>query len=134
MIGRRWPFHLLVASTLAAAACVLDLGTKWAAVAAATDAVRFHHRPPAQLLPFVVVGLALLAATSLAGSAPLDVAAGVLAGGAFGNIASAFVWREGIPDFIPLYGVLLNAGDLAIAVGVAGLLAVSLVLGRRELA
>jgi hypothetical protein len=132
-LGVRWRLHLALAATVAAAACLLDLASKWAATAAATDEVRFNLRPPAQLVPFVAVALALLIASSLAGSAPLDVAAGVLAGGAFGNIASALVWRQGIPDFIPAHGVLLNGADLTMAVGIAGLVAVSLVLGRREL-
>jgi lipoprotein signal peptidase len=133
MIGCRWRFHLAVASAVATAVCLLDLGSKWAATSAAVETLRFNHRPPVQLVPFVAVALALLAATSLAGSAPLDLATGVLAGGAFGNIASALLWGEGIPDFIPAHGVLLNAADLAMAVGVAALVAVALVLGRREL-
>ena len=133
-LGVRWRFHLAVAATVAAAVCLLDLASKWAATAAALDEIRFNPRPPAQLVPFVAVALALLVAGSLAGSAPLDVAAGVLAGGAFGNIASALVWRQGIPDFIPAHGVLLNGADLAMALGIGGLVAVSLLLAGREAA
>jgi predicted ABC-type sugar transport system permease subunit len=129
----RWPLHLGLTATAAAAACLLDLGTKWAATTSSLDRVRFNDRPPGQLVPFLAVVIALLVATSLAGSVPLDLAAGLLAGGAIGNIASALVWREGIPDFIPAYGVLLNVGDLAMALGIAGLLTVSLTLARREL-
>ena len=132
-LGVRWRFHLALAATVAVTACLLDLASKWAATAAALDEVRFNPRPPAQLVPFVAVAVALLVAGSLTGSGPLDVAAGVLAGGAFGNIASALLWRQGIPDFIPAYSVLLNGADLAMAVGIAGLFAVSLALGRREL-
>ena len=125
-------FHLGLAATVAAAACALDLTSKWAATASSFESVRFNQRPPFQLLPFLAVALALLVATSLAGSTPLDVAAGALAGEAVANIASTFVWRQGIPDFIPAHGVLLNLGDLTIAVGVAGLVGVSLVLACRE--
>jgi lipoprotein signal peptidase len=132
VLGLRWRVHLALTTTTAALVALLDLGSKWAATAAAYS-VRFDHRPPVQLLPFVAVALALLAATSLAGSRPLDLAAGVLAGGALGNIASAVVWRQGIPDFIPAHGVLLNAADLSIAVGLVALVAVALVLARREL-
>ena len=123
-----------MASAMAALACALDLVTKWAVTRSAAEAVRFNPRPPAQLVPFVALAVLLLVATALAGSTPLDVAAGALAGGAFGNIASAFMWRQGIPDFIPARGVLLNGADLTIAVGVAGLVAVSLLLARREAA
>ena len=133
-LGVRWPFHLALGSTVAAAACGLDLGSKWAATSAAVESVRFNPRPPALLVPFVAVALLLLVATSLAGSTPLDLAAGVLAGGAFGNIASAFAWRRGIPDFIPAHGVLLNGADLAMAAGIGGLVTVALLLAGREAA
>ena len=133
MLGLRWRVHLALTATTAAFVALLDLGSKWAATAGSAPSVRFDHRPPAQLLPFVAVALALLAATSLAGSRPLDLAAGVLAGGALGNIASTVVWRQGIPDFIPAHGVLLNAADLSIAAGLVALVAVALALARREL-
>jgi lipoprotein signal peptidase len=133
-LGVRWRGHLALASGVAAVACALDLATKWAATSGALDTVRFHPRPPAELAPFVAVVVLLLVATSLAGSRALDLAAGVLAGGAFGNIASAFVWRRGIPDFIPAHGILLNGADLAMAVGVGGLVTVALLLSGREAA
>ena len=131
MLGLRWPVHLALTATTAALVALLDLGSKWAATASA-EGVRFDHRPPTQLLPFVTVALALLAATSLAGSRPLDLAAGILAGGALGNIASTVVWRRGIPDFIPAHGVLVNAADLSIAAGLVALVAVALGLALRE--
>ena len=132
MLGLRWPVHLALTATTAALVALLDLGSKWAATAGSASTVRFDHRPPAQLLPFVAVALALLAATSLAGSRPLDLAAGLLAGGALGDIASTVLWRRGIPDFIPAHGLLLNAADLSIAVGLVALVGVALVLARRE--
>jgi hypothetical protein len=131
-LGVRWGFHLVLAGSTAAVVCVLDLGSKWVATEGRLDTLRFNQRPTALLVPFLVVALALLVATSVAGSGPLDLAAGTLAGGAFGNIASVLVWREGIPDFIPAGGVLLNGGDLAIAVGLTGLIAASLVMAGRE--
>jgi hypothetical protein len=133
-LGVRWRAHLALATGVAAAACALDLATKWAATSGALDTVRFNPRPPAELAPFALVVVLLLVATSLAGSRPLDLAAGVLAGGAFGNIASAFAWRRGIPDFIPAHGVLLNGADLAMAVGIGGLATVALLLAGREAA
>jgi Signal peptidase (SPase) II len=133
-LGVRWRAHLALATGVAAVGCALDLVTKWAATSGALGTVRFNPRPAAQLAPFLVVVALLLVATSLAGSAPLDLATGVLAGGAFGNILSAFAWRQGIPDFIPAHGVLLNGADLAIAVGVGGLVTVALVLTGREAA
>jgi len=133
-LGERWPIHLCLAAAAATATCLFDLATKWGATGAAVATLRFHDRPTAELLPFVVIVAALLVTTSLAGSPALDLAAGLVAGGAFGNIASAFLWRRGIPDFIPAHGSLLNVGDVAMAVGVAGLVAVSLLLARRELA
>ena len=130
----RWRAHFALATGVAAFACTLDLATKWAATAGAFESVRFNPRPPAELAPFIAVVVLLLLATSLAGSRPLDLAAGVLAGGAFGNIASAFAWRRGIPDFIPAHGVLLNGADLAMAVGIGGLVTVALLLAGREAA
>jgi lipoprotein signal peptidase len=131
VLGVRWPVHFALTATTAALVVLLDLGSKWAATASVAG-VRFDHRPPTQLLPFVAVALALLAAASLAGSRPLDLAAGLLAGGALGNIASTVLWRRGIPDFIPAHGFLLNAADLSIAVGLVALVGVALVLARRE--
>ena len=128
----RWRVHLALTATTAALVALLDLGSKWVATAGSAHNLRFDHRPLAQLLPFAALALALLAATSLAGSRPLDLAAGVLGGGALGNIASTVVWRRGIPDFIPAHGVLLNAADLSIAVGLVALVAVALVLARCE--
>jgi hypothetical protein len=133
-LGVRWRVHLALATGVAAFACALDLATKWAATTRGLDTVRFNPRPPAELAPFVAVVVLLLLFTSLAGSRPLDLAAGVLAGGAFGNIASAFAWRRGIPDFIPAHGVLLNGADLAMAIGIGGLVAVALLLAGREAA
>jgi hypothetical protein len=130
----RWRAHLALATGVAALACALDLATKWVATTGGLDTVRFNPRPPAELAPFALVVVLLLVFTSLAGSRPLDLAAGVLAGGAFGNIASAFAWRRGIPDFIPAHGVLLNGADLAMAVGIGGLVAVALLLAAREAA
>ena len=133
-LGVRWRAHLALAAGVAALACALDLTTKWAATAGALETVRFNPRPPAQLAPFALVVVLLLVATSLAGSTRLDLAAGVLAGGAFGNIASAFAWRRGIPDFIPARGVLLNGADLAMAAGIGSLVIVALLLAGREAA
>ena len=133
-LGVRWRPHLALATGVAALACALDLASKWAVTSAAFETVRFNPRPPGQLAPFVAVVALLLVATSLAGSTPLDLVAGVLAGGAFGNIASAFAWRRGIPDFIPAHGVLLNGADLAMALGIGGLVVVSLLLAGREAA
>ena len=133
-LGVRWRVHLALATGVAALACALDLATKWVATTGGLDTVRFNPRPPAELAPFALVVVLLLVFTSLAGSRPLDLAAGVLAGGAFGNIASAFAWRRGIPDFIPAHGVLLNGADLAMAVGIGGLVAVALLLAAREAA
>lgn len=130
-LGLRRRSHLGITTATAAFVCLVDLGSKWAATAGSIETVRFNHRAALPLLPFVVVALALLVATSFAGSAQLDLAAGALAGGALGNVASAFLWR-GIPDFIPAQGVLLNGGDLAMAVGIAGVVVVSLALARRE--
>jgi hypothetical protein len=134
LLGVRWRAHLALATGVAALACALDLATKWAATAGALETVRFNPRPPAQLAPFALVVVLLLIATSLAGSTSLDLAAGILAGGAFGNIASAFAWRRGIPDFIPAHGVLLNGADLAMAAGIASLVIVALLLAGREAA
>ena len=47
--------------------------------------------------------------------------------GAAGSIPS-------IPDFIPAHGVLLNGADLAMAVGIGGLVTVALLLAGREAA
>jgi hypothetical protein len=133
-LGVRWRAHLALATGVAAFACALDLATKWVATTGGLDTVGFNPRPPAELAPFALVVVLLLVFTSLAGSTPLDLAAGVLAGGAFGNIASAFAWRRGIPDFIPAHGVLLNGADLAMAAGIGGLVAVALLLAAREAA
>jgi hypothetical protein len=133
-LGVRWRSHLGLAAGVAGLACALDLASKWAATSGALETVRFNPRSPAQLAPFAAVVVLLLVATSLAGSTPLDLAAGVLAGGALGNIASAFAWRRGIPDFIPAHGVLLNGADLAMAAGIGGLVTVSLLLAVREAA
>jgi lipoprotein signal peptidase len=89
----------------------------------------FHHpRAPAELLLIAVLGLAVLVAVPRAPSLALSLAGGIATGGAFGNLASALVWRAGIPDPIVRGTYAFNLADVALVLGDAALLTTALVI------
>ena len=119
MIARR----RLFAAAVAASVLIIDLTHE------ALAPTPFHHpRAPAALLLIAVLALAVLAAVPRAPSLALSVAGGVAAGGALGNLASALVWRAGIPDPLVHGGYAFNLADVALVLGDAALLTTALVV------
>ncbi|HVP75671.1 MAG TPA: signal peptidase II [Gaiellaceae bacterium] len=97
----------------------------------------FHHpRAPAALLLIAVLAVAVLATVPRAPSLVLSLAGGIAAGGALGNLASALVWRAGIPDPLVHGAYAFNLADVALVAGDATLLTTALVVAwdhRRRL-
>ena len=119
MIARR----RLLAVAVAASVLVIDLTHE------ALTRTPFHHpRAPAALLLIAVLALAVLAAVPRAPSFALSAAGGIAAGGALGNLASALVWRAGIPDPLVHGGYAFNLADVALVLGDAALLTTALVV------
>jgi lipoprotein signal peptidase len=69
-----------------------------------------------------LVAAGLLAFVPRLPSLPASVAAGIAAGGAIGNLASALVWSAGIPDPLVLHQVAFNLADVFVVAGDALLL------------
>jgi lipoprotein signal peptidase len=74
------------------------------------------------VMTLVAAGLLLL--VPRIDSLPVLLAAGVGAGGAMGNVVSAFAWSAGVPDPLVLGDVAFNLADVC-AFGGAGLLLTS---------
>jgi lipoprotein signal peptidase len=113
----------LLAIAAAAGVVVVDLAHE------ALTPTSFHHpRAPAALLLIAVLALAVLAAAPRAPSLALSLAGGVAAGGALGNLASALVWRAGVPDPLVNGAYAFNLADVAFVLGDAALLTTALVV------
>jgi lipoprotein signal peptidase len=112
---------------------------RWSAVAAAgfvfaadlvdSAAARtdyFHPRPLWLLAGGAAGAAAVLVLAPRVPSLTLSLGAGSAAGGALATFVAALVWNRGVPD--PLVGgsVAFNLADVAIAAGVAVLLASAL--------
>jgi lipoprotein signal peptidase len=118
-----------VATALAAAA--VDLSEK--ALAGTT----LHHlRSPFALLLMAAVAAGLLVLVPRIPSGAIAVGAGIAAGGALGNLVSALVWSEGVPDPIVVRvaagGVAFNLADVFVLTGDAVLLCAAAVHALRN--
>jgi lipoprotein signal peptidase len=122
MRGRR---RIAVAAALVVLAA--DLGDS-----AAARTVYFHPRPLWLLAGGAAAAAALLLLAPRVPSLGLSVGAGIAAGGAAGTLVAALVWSRGVPD--PLVGgsVAFNVADVAIAIGIALLVASAVLVGWRE--
>ncbi len=110
MVDRR---RLLIA--VASLFAAVDLGQK------ATAPVYGHPRGVAYLLVASVITVALVLFVPRVPSRALAVAAGVAAAGAFGNLVSALVWRNGIPNPIVVGDLAFNVADLCAVLGASAL-------------
>jgi lipoprotein signal peptidase len=93
---------------------------------AATRTVYFHPRPLWLLAVGAAAGAAILVLAPRVPSLTLSVGAGTAAGGALGTFVAALVWSRGVPDPLVRGSVAFNLADVAIAAGVAILLASTL--------
>jgi len=113
----------LLAVAAAAGVLALDLAHE-----ALTPTPYHHPRSLGELLLIGVLALAVLTAVPRAPSLALSLAGGIAAGGALGNLASALVWRAGIPDPIVQGMYAFNLADVALVLGDGALLTTALVL------
>lgn len=119
---RRHASLLLGVAALGAAA---DLTSKLAAAGAV-----YGEGPPSPAgFALLSAGLAFL--VPFARSLGLSVGAGLLVGGAAGNLASPLLWSRGVPDFIRVGAVVLNVADLLVWAGLLVLLAAAWAVVRR---
>jgi lipoprotein signal peptidase len=93
---------------------------------AAAHTVYFHPRPLWLLAVGATAAAAILVLAPRAPSLTLSVGAGTAAGGALGTFVAALVWSRGVPDPLVRGPVAFNLADVAIAAGVAILLASTL--------
>lgn len=99
----------------------LDQAAKLGAAAVHPSTYVLNPRTPSLL--GVLAVLATLALVVTLPFRPTAVAAAVWAGGAAGNLADAYVWPGGVPDFIRVgwFWGTWNPADGFIALGAAGL-------------
>ena len=63
---------------------------------------------------------------------PVAVGAGVAAGGTVANLASLFIWRDGVPDPLVVHAVAFNLADVFVLCGDALLLSSAAVYALRH--
>lgn len=83
-----------------------------------------HPRGMGYVGAAVLLVVALVILVPRIPSRPLAVAGGIATAGAFGNLASALLWRTGVPNPMVIGDVAFNFADVYAVLG-----AVSLVLG-----
>ena len=86
-----------------------------------------HPRPLYVLLGAAVVAVALLALAPRVHSLVVALGAGLAAGGALATLVSGLAFEDGVPNPLMRGGIAFNVADVAIAVGVAFLVAGALV-------
>ena len=119
MVARR----RLLAVAVAAGVLALDLAHE-----ALTPTPYHHPRSLGELLLIGALAAAVLVAVPRAPSPALALAGGIAAGGALGNLASALVWRAGIPDPLVYGTYAFNLADVAVVLGDGALLTTAIVL------
>lgn len=121
--ARRW-----TAAAVAAACASADLLQK----ALAGDPL-LHARSGAAFALMALVGVALLTVVPVFPSRIVAVAAGIAAGGAFGNLFSMVVWSGAVPDPLVVPRVIaFNLADVCVLAGDALLLSAAAVHALRN--
>jgi lipoprotein signal peptidase len=103
---------------------------------AAARTTYFHPRPLWLLAGGAAAAAAMLVLAPRIPSLTLSLGVGTAAGGTLGTLVAALVWSRGVPDPLVRGSVAFNLADVAIATGVAVLLASALAVAwqrRHEL-
>jgi hypothetical protein len=85
-----------------------------------------HARSPLIYVFGAAVASALIRLAPRARSLPLALGAGIAAGGALATDVCGVAWRDGVPNPLVHGEVAFNLADVAIALGVAGVVAAAL--------
>jgi len=91
-----------------------------------------HERSAATLLLMALVVLVLVVLVPRIPLLPVAVGAGAAAGGTVGNLASLFIWRDGVPDPLVVHAVAFNLADVFVLCGDALLLSSAAVYALRH--
>jgi len=91
-----------------------------------------HERSAATLLLMALVVLVLVVLVPRIPLLPVAVGAGVAAGGTVANLASLFIWRDGVPDPLVVHAVAFNLADVFVLCGDALLLSSAAVYALRH--
>lgn len=120
-----------VAVSAALAAAAVDLVQK-----AFAGPTLHHLRSPAALLLMAAVAAGLLLVVPRIASTAVVVGGGIAAGGALGNLVSALVWSEGVPDPIvvrgSIGGIAFNLADVFVLAGDMLLVSAAAIHGLRN--
>ena len=118
------PLSLLVAVACAVAAA--DLGHK-----AFADPLLYHERSALYAAGIAVACGAWVTAVVRLRSSSIAFAAGILVGGAAGNVLSVALW-PGVPNPLVTGGLAFNVADVAVALGLVLLLPTTVTFGLRN--
>jgi lipoprotein signal peptidase len=91
-----------------------------------------HERSAATLFLMALVVVVLIVLVPRIPLLPVAVGAGVAAGGTMGNLASLFIWRDGVPDPLVVHAVAFNLADIFVLCGDALLLSSAAVYALRH--
>ena len=122
--------RLLMLLIAVALACV-DLAEK------AEETTVYHHaRSPFAVLATTCVVIGLLVLVPRLPSRAALLGAAVATGGALGNLISAIVWTQGVPDPLvvggPAHGIAFNLADVFVFIGDAVMLSAVVVYALRH--
>ena len=122
---------LLGAATVVA---TVDLAYKAVSISERGGTVLAHDRPTIHVVGIAAASLFWASAIVRVRSSSIAVAAGIVVGGAVGNIASFALWPSlpGIPDPIVAWGIAFNLADVSAVFGLALLLPAILVFAARN--
>jgi hypothetical protein len=125
------------AAALALAALVVaaaDLAHTALAIANAGGATLAHERSLLYVVGVAAASLLWAGAIVLTRSTSIAVAGGILAGGAFGNLASLAFWPSlaGVPDPLVAGEVAFSLADLALGLGILLVFATTAVFAVRN--
>jgi lipoprotein signal peptidase len=130
-VGRSVRSRRRVACAAAVAVAAADLAHELS-----TPALFHHPRSPAALALMAAVALVLVVVVPRYPTILVAIGAGIAAGGAVGNLVSALVWAEGVPDPLVLRaargGVAFNLADISLVVGDGLLLCAAVVFALRN--
>ena len=123
---------LLIAGATAVA--TVDLVQKALSISERDGAVFAHDRSAGYVAGIAVVAVVWAGIVSLTGSASISLTAGLVLGGAVGNLTSIALWPSvpGVPDPLVAGNIAFNLADVSVGLGVLLLVPTTLVYAVRN--
>jgi lipoprotein signal peptidase len=119
---------------VAAVAAAVDLIHKAVAISARGGAVFVHERPARYAVGVAAICVGWAVAVAMLRAPEIGLAAGLLVGGAAGNVLSLALWPSltGVPNPLVSHGVAFNLADVSATLGLVLLVPAVLVFAVRN--